>query len=243
MSHVSDHCCVSHRYQTITHILAGAGTISSASISFDRKSFVCGLLKGSQDLLLARPGNEALWYHRRSLIDLALGVLVRSPLLETTVLSVDSAVIVDLTSTLHAIKDASSAVIVSDDEEEDDGRGGGGGEGEGTTGISVDDENGLASTYESLILGVTADAASSDVLVAYMRSELALCLHCMKDDGVWNFDKQKMYCMRYVAFLVHRVRCAIDMASKSSGEGVVSDPLMSFLRHAQATIGFDKVPQ
>jgi hypothetical protein len=85
-NHVSDHSAVNHRVQVLSHVLSASATLeyicsahfsaSHTASSGDKRILLLGqMLCESEESLLSRPGQESLWYLRRTLLELLLYTL------------------------------------------------------------------------------------------------------------------------------------------------------------------------
>lgn len=76
MKHISDHSASNHKIQVVLQLIslrqnAGdlPGTPGNLSSQTKLLEVFRSVLKESNELIIARPGHESLWYHRRSLVE------------------------------------------------------------------------------------------------------------------------------------------------------------------------------
>ena len=74
-THVSDHSCMNHRQQIIDRLLQNEKSVSGKLI------LLLSMLEENKQSIVARPGSETLWYHRRGLMTSLLLLYKTLPLI------------------------------------------------------------------------------------------------------------------------------------------------------------------
>jgi len=202
-SHVSDHSAVNHRLQVIRHILTQPETLAyivegatGAQESVEEVlwvTFVEQQFQESEELIRKRPGHEALWYLRRSLLELLFVkasealILSKIPLQELGEQAVSAELVASLSLTA---------------------------EGTGTADGSTSTDSGIARCRAFTQLACTllpspASAATSSIdasgwLAKLLSYEMRLARHGVNHTDAWDYAAQRTMATRYAAFLLDR---------------------------------------
>jgi len=189
--HVSDHSAVNHRLQVILHIIHMMHDHSEWALEleppknesylsfFDKSSTILLLEKALDDsssLIIARPGYESLWSHRRSLLQLSLPILRMS-------VSTRTPETLSITDLYHSCLSSMNKVA------------------EVVGGVEVlsSPNNKIGSAFDG------GDMAHLLDVLHLIQFEAEFVLSCVSDRSSWNHDNQVVHGVRYLLFLLYQV--------------------------------------
>lgn len=200
--HVSDHSAVNHRLQVIRHILTQPGALSYVVqgtngvqepagevlwVAFLEQQFL-----ESEELIRKRPGHEALWYLRRSLLEL---LLVRA----SEALYDDKAHWYELGEQVVTAELVAALSLSAEATAEATG-----------TICNTTTSGNQAFAQLALVLSsppvstTTPTPDASSWLATLLSYEVQLARHCVDHTEAWDYAAQRTMATRYAAFLLDR---------------------------------------
>lgn len=184
-SHVSDHSAASHAVQVLRFFVGAAPRALTESEDAERSvNIIIGGLLTNQELICQRPGSEALWCQRRSIIGYLLQILrtIRGNLITAAAHSDLSVLkVIDWSFKITSI----DCTYPVDDYVEV---------------LSSDVKESLPSLHFNSVDSIHQDIES--FLVQFIAAEYSFCCKCCNASDAWNYEAQKKYAHRYILFLL-----------------------------------------
>ena len=203
--HVSDHSAVNHRIQVIKRILEQVECLAcivhgendeTTNGMDDWVVFSERMFRESEELIWSRPGHEALWYLRRSLLEILLTQLQKSlsPGMLLCVLgnAIISAEEVGQLTLVTSTSIETSAAAVELDPPSD---------------ATTKNSFALLSTYLTQQRTGSVDVMDQLVswLLALLHYEKRFAQRCVDHTAAWDYQAQRAMATRYAAFVLDRV--------------------------------------
>lgn len=204
--HVSDHSAVNHRLQVIKRILDQVECLAYIvhGESYEAKTgmddwvvFLERMFRESEELIWSRPGHEALWYLRRSLLEILLTRLQKSLSPGMLLCALGNANIsaeeVGRLSLVTSTSIESCAEAVELDP---------------LSNATTNNSFALLSAYltqQRFVVSVDALDQLVSWLLALLHYEILFAQRCVDHTAAWDYQPQRAMATRYAAFVLDRV--------------------------------------
>lgn len=179
MKHISDHSASNHKIQVIQRIYEMQKSSDSAGMAV-----LVSALRDSRRLILARPGHESLWYHRRCIVETMLSKVSEW---QWQFPAIDSAVVRRFTESVNKL-----VIDITDAD-------------------AVESSLGEFCSTITNSIAEGKDERLISFITAFFESEAAFISRVSVGEVVWDQHSQLRHMQSYFGFVCSRVRATLSI--------------------------------